>query len=80
MVLLLLHVKDCPRPVAETSWRSCLLRRSLERPAPFPVKQRVEQLGFLVRREVENVADGPSVFAGEEVDFKGFIFGRVSTV
>jgi hypothetical protein len=57
-----------------------LLRRSLDRPKSFPVKQRVEQLGFLVRRKVEDVVDAPPVFAREKVDFKRFIFGRVSTV
>jgi hypothetical protein len=34
----------------------------------------------LVGREVKDVVDGPPVFAGEKVDFKRFIFGRVSTV
>jgi hypothetical protein len=57
-----------------------LLRRSLDRPKSFPVKQRVEQLGLLIGREVKDVVDAPLVFAREKVDFKSFIFGRVSTV
>ena len=56
------------------------LRRSLERAAPFAIQHRVEQLGLLVGRQVENVGNAPSVFAGEKVDFKRFIFRRVSTV
>jgi hypothetical protein len=80
MVLLLRHVKDCPRPLAETALLPFRLRRSLERAETFAIQHRVEQLGLLVGREVKDVMDAPSVFAGEKVDFKRFILRRVSTV